>query len=118
MFFVIFIVIKDFGKFFIPSALQEVIVAYSLLLLGISLSSNLKSNIVRSLGVCSFGIYLIHPFLMNIVKTFVSVVAHQFTEEVTIISMLILSLPTFFISWLVVSLLSRNKLIAKYIFGT
>ncbi|PLZ86341.1 hypothetical protein CEN44_20115, partial [Fischerella muscicola CCMEE 5323] len=57
-FFVFFIVVCSYGKLFLPIAVQELFLGYSLLILGIYLSQYLKNNnLINSLGFCSFGIY-------------------------------------------------------------
>jgi peptidoglycan/LPS O-acetylase OafA/YrhL len=77
-----------------------------------------KKNIIINLGNCSFGIYLIHPFLINAVKYIIAILYHRFTQEVTIMSMLSFSILSFLLSWLLVYFLIKNKRVAKYLFGT
>ncbi len=72
------------------------------------------SKFVASLGACSFGIYLIHPIPMNLVKGLIVRVFPTLSQQVSIASMLTFSVSSFLLSWLIVSLLSRNKMIAKY----
>jgi peptidoglycan/LPS O-acetylase OafA/YrhL len=109
------------GKFFFPGALQEVLLAYGLLLFSISISSYFKNNVIgaiaANIGACSFGIYLIHPFTMNIVKSLIGKVLPGLTNSVSIPLMLTLSIPCFLISWLVVAYFYRHQPIAKYLFG-
>lgn len=109
------------GKILFPEALQEVLLAYGLLLFSISISSYLKNNVIGALaaniGACSFGIYLIHPFTMNIVKSLIGKVLPGLTNSVSIPLMLTLSIPCFLISWLVVAYFHRHKPIAQYLFG-
>lgn len=116
-----FLLSNTLGKLFLPGALQEVLLAYTLLLFSISLSNyfqdNRIANLAASVGVCSFGIYLIHPLLMNIVKPLVGRIMPGIITSISIHSMLLLSIPCFLISWLIVAYLSRNKLIATYLFG-
>lgn len=113
----IFFITTIFGRLFLPVTLRDLIVAYSLLLFGISISQYIDENnqIVSNLGVCAFGIYLIHPISMNFTKLFFS--RFGITEQVTVISMLIISMMTFLISWIAVSLMLKHKWSAKYLFG-
>jgi peptidoglycan/LPS O-acetylase OafA/YrhL len=114
----IFIVVNPFGKVFIASEVSNIIIAFSLLLVGICLSSQIKENsIIKNLGDCSFGIYLIHPIIKKTIGIILTFAVPQVTSQVTVMSMLCFSIPSFFISWLVVSLLMKNKHFAKYVFG-
>jgi peptidoglycan/LPS O-acetylase OafA/YrhL len=109
------------GLMFLPGSLQEVIMAYLLLLFGISLSHHFRSilttNLAASVGLCSFGIYLIHPFIMNISKYFISKLLPGITSSISIPSMLVLSISCFLISWTLVAYLIKQKFISKYLFG-
>ncbi len=102
----------------IPDTLKNILQSYSLLLLSIILSSYIqKGEIFQSIGVCSFGIYLIHPFVMLGVKGLIAKVLPSLSNEVSILSILTISIACFLASWLVVALLIRNKWIAKYVLG-
>jgi peptidoglycan/LPS O-acetylase OafA/YrhL len=119
IFIALFLMTTTIGKFCLPPALQEVLVAYFLLIAGILGSISLKDNqLVASLGACSFGIYLVHPIPMNIVKGLMVKVFPALSQQVSITSMLTLSISSFLLSWLIVSLLSKNKTISKYTFGS
>ncbi|MBS3026823.1 MAG: acyltransferase [Dolichospermum sp. DET50] len=118
LFLCIFIVVNTLGKVFIASEVSNIIIAFSLLFVGICLSSQIKeSKIIKDLGNCSFGIYLIHPIIKKTMGIILTFAVPQVTSQVTVMSMLCFSIPSFFISWLVVSLLMKNKHFAKYIFG-
>lgn len=109
------------GLKFLPGALQEVSMAYLLLLFGISFShyfrSTLITNLAASVGLCSFGIYLVHPFIMNISKYFISKLLPEIISSISIPSMLILSMSCFLISWALVACLVKQKIVSKYLFG-
>ncbi len=112
-----FVAISIIGRLLLPGALQEIILAYTLLLAGISISSYFRnttiSKLVANIGACSFGIYLIHPFMMNIVKNMVGKISPELTNSISIPSMLALSIPCFLISWLVVAGITKTKLAPK-----
>lgn len=116
-----FLLSNTLGKLLLPGALQEVLLAYTLLLFSLALSKYLRdssaSYFVSSMGACSFGIYLIHPFVMNFVKPVMGKMLPIATASVSITSMLLLSIPCFLLSWLAVVCLSKHKFIAKYLFG-
>ena len=117
---VLFITISIIGQSFLPGSLQEIILAYTLLLSGISTSSYFKNitivKLVTSIGSCSFGIYLIHPFVMNIVKSMLGKISPELTNSISIASILALSIPCFLISWLAVAI-TKNKLTAREVLG-
>jgi hypothetical protein len=118
LFLSMFICVNTFHQIFIIPELRNIIIAFSLLLAGICLSSHLKENrIITNLGNCSFGIYLIHPIIKKITGIFLTFTVPQLTSQITIVSILCLSIPSFLISWLVISLLMNNKYLAKYMFG-
>lgn len=118
----------DLGlKIVLPGAFVELCLAFTLLVFCISLSNRVSSNhrtdhivakIIVNGGACSFGIYLCHPFLMNLVKSLISKVLPELMASVSIASMLFISTLCFFASWLVVAYLSRNKFLSKYLLGT
>jgi peptidoglycan/LPS O-acetylase OafA/YrhL len=116
-----FVAINIIGRLWLPGALQEIILAYTLLLAGISISSyfinTATSLLVANIGSCSFGIYLIHPFMMNIVKNMVAKISPELTNSISISSMLALSIPCFLISWLVVAGITKTKLAPKQLLG-
>jgi peptidoglycan/LPS O-acetylase OafA/YrhL len=86
--------------------------------MGISLGDRLNENkAIKNLGLCFFGIYLIHPLSMNIIKILMTRIAPQLTIQITIISMLVISLSSFFLSWWIVSILIKNEWLARYMFG-
>ncbi|TVP62272.1 MAG: acyltransferase [Nodularia sp. (in: Bacteria)] len=114
----IFIYVNFIGETFILNELSKIIIAFSLLLVGICLSTHFKeSSIIENLGNCSFGIYLIHPIVKKIIGIILTFAVPQVTSQITVVSMLCLSIPSFLTSWLLVSQLLKNKQLAKYMFG-
>lgn len=117
--FTIFILTNIFREKFIIGELSQLIIAFSLFIFGICLSPHLtENNLIKSIGNCSFGIYLIHPILKRVITIIVSFMLPQLTVKVTVVSMLCFSISTFLLSWLVVLLLMQNKQMSKYVFGT
>lgn len=112
----IFLFFNIIGKQFLPEAFSEIAIAYSLLLLGIASSKYIdNSNLITNLGLCSFGIYLIHPFIKSAVEIILVKLVPQLTQSVSIASMLVYAVSSFLVSWLVISLLLKNKFFARYI---
>lgn len=112
----VFLLVDILGAKYLPNAVSELLIAYSLLLLGIASSKYLpESNLITNLGLCSFGIYLIHPLVKSIVEIILAKTLPQFTQSVSITSMLIYSVSSFLLSWLAIALMQRSKLISQYI---
>lgn len=119
LFLTTFLLTNIFREEFVIGELSQLIIAFSLLLFGICLSPHLtENNIIKSIGNCSFGIYLIHPILKRIITIIANFILPQLTVKVTVVSMLYFSISTFLLSWLVVLLLMQNKQMSKYMFGT
>ncbi|MEN9869038.1 MAG: hypothetical protein RLZZ171_21, partial [Cyanobacteriota bacterium] len=74
-----------------------------------------NSNLITNLGLCSFGIYLIHPLVKSVVEILLAKSLPQVSQSVSIISMLIYAISSFVLSWLAIALMQKNKLIAQYI---
>jgi peptidoglycan/LPS O-acetylase OafA/YrhL len=111
-----FLLVDILGAKYLPNAVSELLIAYSLLLFGIAVSKHISnSNLITNLGLCSFGIYLIHPLVKSVVEILLAQTLPQVTQSVSIISMLIYSSTSFLFSWLAIALMQRNKLIAQYI---
>jgi peptidoglycan/LPS O-acetylase OafA/YrhL len=119
LFFVTFVLADLLKSYFFASSFSDLVVAYSLLLSGISISKLLGDNkFLKSLGACSFGIYLIHPIIMNLVEPFVHRIYPASASEVSILSMMAFCIPSFLFSWIAVSLLKREKRISTILFGS
>lgn len=114
--FLIFLLVNIWVKKIIPSAASEIVIAYSLLLFGISISKHLKDDrLIKNLGICSFGIYLIHPFIKSVVEIILIKVLPQVTQSVSIISILVYSISSFIFSWIFISFMIKNKSFSQYI---
>ena len=111
-----FILVDIAGSEYLPGALSEIVIAYSLLVFGIATSQYIsQGNIISNLGLCSFGIYLIHPFVKSAVEIALAVVLPQATQSISIASILIYSTSSFLFSWIVILLIQKNKFISQYI---
>ncbi|MEL6579224.1 MAG: acyltransferase [Cyanobacteria bacterium J06621_12] len=113
---VICVLANAFAEQVLPIALSETIIAYSALLFGIAISKYLpESNLISSLGACSFGIYLIHPVIKRAIDILLVKFVPQVTQSISISSMLTYTVATFIVSWIVIYLMRQNKLIAQYV---
>lgn len=115
----IFLLANLLGSNLVYRDLRAVTMACSLLILSIGLSPHIEyGKIISSLGKCAFGIYLIHPIAMNIVKPVSGNLGVEIFNSVSVLSVLSISILTFMLSWTSVMTLNRSKLISKYIFGS
>ncbi|HEY9603276.1 MAG TPA: hypothetical protein V6C85_16800 [Allocoleopsis sp.] len=113
-----FFLINSFGKLFLVNSVYEIVRAYSFLLLGISLSDRLRENrVITNLGLCSFGIYLVHPIMISFLEILAGKVYPQLFDRVSILTLLTFSMPSFLMAWLAVSPLMKRKCLAKFLFG-
>jgi peptidoglycan/LPS O-acetylase OafA/YrhL len=117
----IFLIVDLFGASVFSIAFRELILAYALLLFGISSSSYFKNSwlakLVEQIGALSFGLYLIHPLLMNIVKVGLARLFPDFGSPISIASMLTLSSLCFISSWIVVITLRQSQPTRRYLLG-
>ena len=98
---------------------KQILVAYSLIEIGIYLSSkckklpNLSDDLTASLGKCSLGIYLLHPIVNKIIKMFTRAIDSNFTQQVSIASMIIIASLSFSICWLLVAKVTQYKQVKR-----
>ena len=117
-FWLLIFLLVNIGNFVLPSALWEILVSFSMLNLAIVLSFYLEENkLIISLGRCSFGIYLVHPLIKSMIEISINTSLPAVVQSVSIASIAVYSIPTFILSWYVVSVGMHNKLVAKYMFG-
>jgi peptidoglycan/LPS O-acetylase OafA/YrhL len=116
--FGLFLLVNVLKNYFPTHGFSDILIAFSLLLAGISISEYLGDNkILKNLGVCSFGIYLIHPIAMNFVEPIIYKIFPVFSTQVSILSMLAFCIPTFLLSWLAVYSLRKQQLISVNLLG-
>jgi peptidoglycan/LPS O-acetylase OafA/YrhL len=94
----------------LPHATREITLAYTSLLLAIYLSSHLpEKSIITELGLCSFGIYLIHYLILEVLFIVGVKIYPSLQTAVSITTLLIFSIPGFVLSWLAIAILRRNR---------
>lgn len=114
--FLLFLLIDITGKIYLPASVNEIAIAYSFLLFGMAVSPYISfNNLIANLGLCSFGIYLIHPIVKSAIEIIIIMVLPQATKSVSIFSMSIYSVSSFLISWSLIYLMQKNKLVSQYI---
>ena len=114
--FLLFLLIDITGTSYLPASVNEIAIAYSFLLFGIAVSPYIShNNLITNLGLCSFGIYLIHPVIKSAIEIILVVVLPQATQSVSIFSMLLYSITSFLLSWSLIGLMQKNKMVSQYI---
>ena len=112
----------------LPEVIIAILLGFTALIFSITFSdvlqeesrieeATLRENIIINLGKCSFGMYLIHPFAMNVVKPLLNRILPSLMNSVSIPSMVIISVLSFLVSWLLVACLSKSENLATYLFG-
>jgi surface polysaccharide O-acyltransferase-like enzyme len=113
-----FLLLNLFNFNHVCVSIYEVVRGYTTLILAISISGYLKTNsLIENLGLCSFGIYLIHLLFVEVFQMIENKLYHNYLTQVSTLALLGISIITFFISWIVVFLLMKNKTISKLMFG-
>ena len=117
----IYLIMSFIAKFSSFRTLENVSFAFALLIIGLIISTliqfRLASSIVSDLGDSSFGIYLLHPFILQFVELVVRQSSLIAMDNVTIFSILAIAIPTFLITWLTVTIIRTNQTLSKYAFG-
>jgi peptidoglycan/LPS O-acetylase OafA/YrhL len=118
---ILVLAVNTLGQMFLPAGLAELALACTLLLLSISISryfiDDRLASFVVDAGKCSFGIYLIHPFVMYMTKPLIGKLIPIAANSISIYSILLLSLSCFLMSWAIVAGMVRHKSIGRYLFG-
>jgi surface polysaccharide O-acyltransferase-like enzyme len=113
----IFIILNLFGDRFLPQSVYEVSRGYVALLASIACSDRLKDNsLIKSFGICSFGIYLIHLFAIEIFQSLAKRIDPNYIDRVHSIVLLVAAIFAVGISWIITSLLMQNKRLSRIIF--
>lgn len=113
----VFLVLNIYGGLVMPAAVYEVIRGYGALLVAIAISTKLKENvIVDNLSACSFGIYLLHLLVVEVMQSLQNKL-YADKEPISALVLVAFSIITFSISWALVFYLSKQKSIAKLLFG-
>ena len=113
-----FIALNISHKIFISASVHELAVAFAGLLSAISISKYLQNYPwIESLGVCSFGIYLIHVSIIRVEWSLLQKMSPQLSSEITILNILLLSTSSFLFAWSISHLILKHKKISNFLFG-
>jgi peptidoglycan/LPS O-acetylase OafA/YrhL len=115
----LFITVNGVGDQFLPGSLYEIMRGYLALMSAIALSSILNENLlIHNLGLCSFGIYLMHLIFVETFKTLLGRIYPEFLTEVTALTLLTLSSLAFTVSWILTTVsVKRKGALYKILFG-
>ena len=98
----------------LPSAFKEIGLAYTSLLLAIYLSKNIQQNsIITELGLCSFGIYLLHHLILEALFMCAGRFSPTLVSKISAVTLLFFSITGFLISWMAILKLRRSKYLAS-----
>ncbi|MBW4518510.1 MAG: acyltransferase [Scytolyngbya sp. HA4215-MV1] len=115
----IFMLINIFGDRMLLVGIYEIARGYTALIFALSLSTVIKDHpLITSLGLCSFGIYLMHLIWVETLKTVLGRIFPYLLTNVTALTLLIFACLACTISWFLTALLIRQKgFLPKALFG-
>ncbi|EKQ68649.1 hypothetical protein OsccyDRAFT_3187 [Leptolyngbyaceae cyanobacterium JSC-12] len=118
-----FVVLNAVGAFLLPQAIYEVSRGYAALIAAIACSASLNSaslkgiSLIESLGLCAFGIYLMHLFFVEIFQSIFVRLNPNYVNEPSIIVFLLVSMVILLLAWGITALLMRRKVLSRLLFG-
>jgi peptidoglycan/LPS O-acetylase OafA/YrhL len=113
-----FIALNITPNVFISASVHELAVAFTGLLSAISISKYLRSYPwIESLGICSFGIYLIHVSIIRVEWSLMQKIFPKLSSEITIFNILLLSISSFLIAWSIAYFILKKKRVSNFLFG-
>lgn len=114
----LFLIFNIFGGYLFLESIYEVGRGYAALLLAIFLSNYLLQNqIIKSLSLCSFGIYLIQLLFIETFQIIETRIYPGGMFRVSTPSLLIFATLNLAASWIVTDILMKRKSLAKLMFG-
>jgi peptidoglycan/LPS O-acetylase OafA/YrhL len=115
----IFLVLNAFGALILPQAIYEVARGYIALVAAIAASGQMKySPLIKNLGLCSFGIYLIHLIFVEIFQSIFIGLYPNYIYDVSTVMLLFISVVILLISWWIIALLMKQKKLYQFLFGS
>lgn len=114
----IFFICNAFGSLLLPQSVYEIARGYTALLAAIALSNHLKDyDLIRNLGLCSFGIYLVHLIFIEIFQSIAVRIYPNYTDHINSATLIVISMVILLISWGVALLLMQRKNLSRLMFG-
>ncbi|MBD1848391.1 acyltransferase [Cyanobacteria bacterium FACHB-63] len=110
----VFLVVNIFGSWLLPDAVEEVGRGYSAVIAAITVSTLLKENtVIKNIGLCSFGIYLIHIFFVEVFQSVVVRLAPGYNSNASTAILLLAAALVFLVSWGTTNFLLKHKRLAQ-----
>ncbi|MCW6037245.1 acyltransferase [Spirulina subsalsa FACHB-351] len=110
--------VNQWGGEFLPVVLYEWSRGYLGLLSAIALSPYLPSQgWLKNLGLCSFGIYLLHLFIVEALQMLENKIYTEGIFRHSSLNLLVFAAVVFTVSWLLTDWLMGRKILAKWMFG-
>jgi peptidoglycan/LPS O-acetylase OafA/YrhL len=110
----VFLAVNIFGFWVLPDAVEEIARGYSALLAAIAISNLLKENaLIKNIGLCSFGIYLIHIFFVEILQSVLVRLYPGYSSNASTVFLLLATAFVFLVSWGATNLLLKYKRLAQ-----
>jgi len=110
----LFLAVNIFGSGVLPDAVEEIARGYSALIAAIAISGVLKENaLVKNLGLCSFGIYLIHIFFIEVFQSVVVRLYPSYNSSASTAILLLATALIFLVSWGATNFLLKYKRLAQ-----
>jgi peptidoglycan/LPS O-acetylase OafA/YrhL len=114
----VFVGFNIIGALITPQGIYDVARGYTALFAAIAISSKIKHpTLIKSLGLCSFGIYLIHLLFVEIFQSAFVRLHPNYIYDVNTFVLLLSSGVVLVVSWGITSFLLKQKRISKFIFG-
>ncbi|OUL19802.1 hypothetical protein BV378_31790 [Nostoc sp. RF31YmG] len=106
---------STFGYSVFPPFITEICISYFYLIFSILISNKISANYsITNLGICSFGIYLIHHMLIDFVRP---IIYKLYPGSITLITVSMCATISFLLSWVLVVYLRKFTKIRTLLFG-
>lgn len=110
----VFPAVNIFGLWVLPDAVEEIARGYTALIAAIALSSMLKENaLIKNIGLCSFGIYLIHIFFVEVLQSVLVRLYPNYSSNASTAILLLAAALVFLVSWGTTIFLLKHKRLAQ-----
>jgi fucose 4-O-acetylase-like acetyltransferase len=110
----VFLAVNIFGSWVLSDAIEEIARGFSALIAAIAISSLLKENaLIKNIGLCSFGIYLIHIFFVEVLQSVVVRLYPSYSSNTSTIILLLATAFVFLVSWGATNIMLKSKRLAQ-----